>query len=148
MEILESLRYELRRRIVPGIVSAGEFQRQGFDAPNVPLYIRETIIEASVVPFAQSLDERRYLCEYDIFADKKDLSPISQLYAKGAELKAEFSTLDKSPTITLPGWSKVQAWIDSPPTYNAVMEEADIFELPLIFYVTILIGKGATYAAN
>jgi hypothetical protein len=42
----------------------------------------------------------------------------------------------------------VQAWVDSPPAYNAIQEEEDIFELPVVFYVTVLIGKGASYAAN
>lgn len=149
MEILESLRYALRSRIIPGIVPVSEFQRQGADAPGAPLYIRETIIEASAEIIAQNTEERRFLCEYDLFADKKDiLAPVSQLYDLGAKLKAEFSILDKSPDVLLPGWSNVQAWIDSPPAYNSVMEEEDIFELPLIFYVTVIIGKGANYAAN
>lgn len=147
MEILESLRYALRSRIIPGIVPITDFQRQGSDAPGVPLYVRETIIEASTEIIAQTTEQRRFLCEYDIFADKKDLlAPVSQLYDLGAKLKAEFSVLDKSPDVLLPGWSNVQAWVDSPPVYNAVMEEEDIFELPLIFYVTVLIGRGAKYA--
>lgn len=146
MEILESLRYALRSRIIPGIVPVTEFQRQGADAPGAPLYIRETVIEASVEPFGQNAEERRFLCEYDIFADKKDiLAPVSSLYDLGAKLKAEFSVLDKSPDVLLPGWSNVRAWVDSPPAYNAIQEEADILELPLIFYVTVLIGRGAKY---
>lgn len=149
MEILESLRYALRSRVIPGIVPITDFQRQGADAPGVPLYIRETIIEASAESFSQNAEQRRFLCEYDIFADKKDLlAPVSQLYDLGAKLKAEFSVLDKSPDVVLPGWNNIQAWVDSPPTYNAVMAEEDIFELPLIFYVTVLIGRGAKYAGN
>jgi hypothetical protein len=42
----------------------------------------------------------------------------------------------------------VQAWIDTPPLYNSVQQEEDIFELPLVFYVTVLIGRGAKYAGN
>jgi hypothetical protein len=66
MEILESLRYALRSRIIPGIVPVTEFQRQGADAPGAPLYIRETIIEASAGIITQNTEERRFLCEYDM----------------------------------------------------------------------------------
>ena len=148
MEILESLRYALRSRIVPGIVPLTDYQREGFDAPSSPLYIRETIIEASAELFGQNAEERRFLCEYDIFCDKKDLSPMSQLYALGAKLKKEFSPLEHGSAVNLTGWSNVQAYIDTPPAYNAVQQEEEIFELPLIFYVTVIIGKGANYAAN
>lgn len=148
MDITESLRYTLRSRIVPDIVPASDFQREGADAPGSPLYIRETIIEASAEITSQTSEERRFLCEYDIFCDRKDLAPIAQLYALGAKLKAEFSPLENGADVALPGWSNVQAWIDTPPAYNAIQQEDDIFELPVIFYVTVLIGKGAVYAAR
>ena len=58
MEILESLRYALRSRIIPGIVPITDFQRQGADAPGVPLYVRETIIEASAESFSRNAEKR------------------------------------------------------------------------------------------
>lgn len=148
MDILESLRYELRRRIVPGIVPVSDYQREGFDAPNSPLYIRETIIEASAEITMQNAETRRFLCEFDVFCDRKDLSPMAQLYALGAKIKAEFSPLENGAEVNLPGWTNVQAWIDAPPVYNAVAQEEDIFELPVIFYVSVIVGRGAEYGSN
>ena len=67
MDILESLRYEMRRRIVTvaGIVSQEQYQREWKNAPdNVDLYIRETVMEYTREEDSQASELITALCEY------------------------------------------------------------------------------------
>ena len=69
MDILESLRYEMRRRIVSvaGIVGIEQYQREWHNAPdNVDLYIRETVMEYTREEDSQASELITALCEYDI----------------------------------------------------------------------------------
>ena len=89
MEILESLRYSLRSRIIPGIVPITDFQRQGADAPGVPLYVRETIIEASAESFSRNA-EKRLATAYCKEAGSSAITPHPDERAPSVRRRAKF----------------------------------------------------------
>ena len=65
MDVLESLRYEMRRRIVTvaGIVNQEQYQREWKNAPDdADLYIRETVMEYSREEDSQASELITALC--------------------------------------------------------------------------------------
>ena len=69
MNIIESLRYAMRTRIVQHVgISEQEFQREWRDAPpGADCYIRETVMEYSREENFQTSELITVLCEYDVF---------------------------------------------------------------------------------
>lgn len=145
MELIESLRFALRKRIVrdAGIISQLQYQMEGKDAPaNVDLYVRETIIQSDVTENFQSGLNYQFLCEYNVFVNRTELPDVTgQLYRIGGLFRKEFPA---GTNIALDGWSGVNAFTENPVLFNAISQEDDWFSLPVILNVSIIADRGAT----
>lgn len=142
MEFIESLRIAMRQRIIvkAQIVPAAQFQMEGKDAPaNADLYIRETIIQNDVTEVAQNTLRYQYLCEYDCFVKRTELPDITgQLYRLGGLLRQEFPA---GSIVDISNLKNVQCFISSPVLFNAIMQEQDLFELPVLINVEIIADR-------
>ncbi len=142
MEFIESLRIAMRQRIIvkAQIVPAAQFQMEGKDAPvNADLYVRETIIQNDVTEVAQNTLRYQYLCEYDCFVKRTELPDITgQLYRLGGLLRQEFPA---GSNIDIPNLKNVQCFVSSPVLFNAIMQEQDLFELPVLINVEIIADR-------
>ena len=110
MDILESIRYEMRRRIVnvAGIVTQEQYQREWYNAPdNADLYIRETVMEYTREEDSQASELITALCEYDIFLKNKAfINPMATASDMAAKMIAEFNVKNpESVSVLLDGWT-------------------------------------------
>jgi hypothetical protein len=142
MEIIESLRIAMRQRIIlkAKIIPAAQFQMEGKNAPeDADLYIRETIIQSDVTEPAQNTLRYQYLCEYDCFVKRSDLPDVTgQLYRLGGLLRQEFPA---GSIIDIPDPANIQCFVSSPVLFNAITQEQDLFELPVIINVEIIADR-------
>jgi hypothetical protein len=149
MELIESLRFALRKRIVldAEIVPQTHYQMEGRNAPdNVDLYIRETIIQSDVTEIMQSALRYQFICEYDAFVNRSELPDVTgQLYRIAGMFRSEFPA---GTNIVLDGVSNVQCFVSSPIVTNAISQESDLFELPIILNVEIIADRSAVYNGN
>ena len=128
------LTYALRKRIVPGIFGAEEYQQPDADAPKVPLYVRETILEETAGIYSQGMRRWSFLCEFDLFCDKVTFpSPKRTLEAKADELKLAFDP-DGEP-LSVQGF---KVWIKGLPQCQALDQEEELFRLPVTFSVVVV----------
>lgn len=150
MDILESLRYEMRRRIVTvaGIVTQEQYQREWYNAPdNVDLYIRETVMEYSREEDSQASELITALCEYDIFIrNKAFINPMATASDVAARLISEFSV--KNPekvNVTLDGWTGEVAASVSRYNYGSPSQEEELCRFPVLIYVEIRFPSSSKY---
>ena len=150
MDILESLRYEMRRRIVTvaGIVTKKEFQQEWDDAPkNADLYIRETVMEYTREEDSQASELITALCEYDVFLRQKSfINPMATASDIAAKLIEEFSV--KSPEkigVTLDGWTGGVSASIARYNYGSPEQEDELCRLPVLIYVEIRFPSSAKY---
>lgn len=150
MDILESLRYEMRRRIVnvAGIVTQEQYQREWYNAPdNADLYIRETVMEYSREEDSQASELITALCEYDIFLKKKSfINPMATASDIAAKLIEEFNV--KNPekiTINLDGWTGGVSASVARYNYGSPSQEDELCRLPVLIYVEIRFPSSAKY---
>ena len=150
MDILESLRYEMRRRIVSvaGIVTQDQYQREWYNAPdNVDLYIRETVMEYSREEDSQASELITALCEYDVFLKKKSfINPMATASDIAAKLIEEFNV--KNPekiTINLDGWTGGVSASVARYNYGSPAKEDELFRFPVLIYVEIRFPSSAKY---
>lgn len=150
MDILESLRYEMRRRIVTvaGIVSQEQYQREWKNAPdNADLYIRETVMEYSREEDSQSSELITALCEYDVFLKKKSfINPTATASDVAAKLIEEFNV--KNPgkiDVSLDGWTGGVSASVARYNYGSPSQEDELFRLPVLIYVEIRLPLSAKY---
>ena len=142
MGILETLRVEMRRRIInAGVIPQDQYQREWHEAPDVDnFYIRETVIDMGRSEPSQSGLLQNVLCEYDIFVNEKWLNPTLTADNIAEKLQAEFDV--KSPEkikITLPDWDNVQAWVSEPVYREAAEQDSGWYKLPVLIHVECLI---------
>ena len=151
MDILESLRYEMRRRIVTvaGIVSQEQYQREWKNAPdNETMYIRETVMEYTREEDSQASELITALCEYDVFLKRKSfLNPMATASDVAAKLIEEFNVKNPEKVdVTLDGWtggvSASVAWYN----YGSPEQEEELCRLPVLIYVEIRVPSSAKYA--
>ena len=149
MELIESLRFALRKRIVrdAGIISQSQYQMEGKDAPgNVDLYIRENIIQSDITEELQSVLNYQFLCEYDVFVNRTELPDVTgQLYRIAGMFRNEFPA---GANIALDGWTDVKAFTEKPLLSNAIAQDDDWFMLPLILNVSVIADRDAVYNGN
>ena len=150
MDILESLRYEMRRRIVnvAGIVNQEQYQREWYNAPdNADLYIRETVMEYSREEDSQSSELITALCEYDVFLKNKAfINPTATASDVAAKLIEEFSV--KNPgkiDVSLDGWTGGVSASVARYNYGSPAQEDELFRLPVLIYVEIRLPLSAKY---
>lgn len=152
MNIIESLRYEMRRRIivVAGIVDQDSFQREWSDAPKSDLYIRETVMEYSREEDSQYSELLTVLCEYDVFVrDKAFINPMASASDTAAKLLEEFNV--KNPekiNINLDGWSENVVATVARYNYGNPTQEETLARIPVLIYVEIRIPASAEYVAE
>ena len=152
MNIIESLRYEMRRRIVnvAGIVTKKEFQQEWDDAPKSDLYIRETVMEYSREEDSQASELLTVLCEYDVFVrDKAFLNPMASASDTAAKLLDEFNV--KNPekiNIALDGWSENVVATVARYNYGNPTQEETLARIPVLIYVEIRIPANSEYTAE
>ena len=153
MNIIESLRYEMRRRIVnvAGIVTKKEFQQEWDDAPkNADLYIRETVMEYSREEDSQCSELLTVLCEYDVFVrDKAFINPMESASNTAAKLIEEFNV--KNPekiNIALDGWSENVVATVARYNYGTPTQEETLARFPVLIYVEIRIPANSEYTAE
>ena len=150
MDILESLRYEMRRRIVSvaGIVTQEQYQRELYNAPdNADLYIRETVMEYSREEDSQSSELITALCEYDVFLKNKAfINPTATASDVAAKLIEEFSV--KNPgkiDVSLDGWTGGVSASVARYNYGSTAQEDELFRFPVLIYVEIRVPSSAKY---
>lgn len=149
MDILESLRYEMRRRIVnvAGIVTQDQYQREWYNAPDkADLYIRETVMEYSREEDSQASELITALCEYDVFLKKKSFINPMATASVAAKLIAEFSV--KNPEkidVTLDGWTGGVSASVARYNYGSPSQEDELFRFPVLIYVEIRVPASAKY---
>ena len=151
MDILESLRYEMRRRIVnvAGIVTQEQYQREWKNAPdNETMYIRETVMEYSREEDSQASEMITALCEYDVFLKKKSfINPMATASDVAARLIAEFSVKDKGKIdVSLDGWTGGVSASVARYNYGSPAQEDELFRFPVLIYVEIRFPSSAKYA--
>lgn len=153
MNIIESLRYEMRRRITvdAGIVDQDSFQREWYDAPdNADLYIRETVMEYSREEDSQCSELLTVLCEYDVFVrDKAFINPMESASNTAAKLIEEFNV--KKPekiNIALDGWSENVVATVARYNYGNPTQEETLARIPVLIYVEIRIPANSEYTAE
>lgn len=150
MDILESLRYEMRRRIVTvaGIVTQDQYQREWKNAPdNADLYIRETVMEYTREEDSQASELITALCEYDVFLKRKSfLNPMATASDIASKLIAEFSV--KNPekvNVMLDGWTGGASASVARYNYGSPSQETELFRFPVLIYVEIRFPSSAKY---
>lgn len=150
MDILESLRYEMRRRIVnvAGIVTQEQYQREWYNAPdNADLYIRETVMEYTREEDSQASELITALCEYDVFLKNKSfINPMATASDVAARLIDEFSV--KNPEkidVSLDGWTGGVSASVARYNYGSPSQEDELFRLPVLIYVEIRLPASAKY---
>lgn len=151
MNIIESLRYEMRRRIVSvaGIVGIEQYQREWHNAPdNVDLYIRETVMEYTREEDSQASELITALCEYDIFLKNKAfINPMATASDIAAKLIEEFNV--KNPEkidVSLDGWTGGVSASVARYNYGSASQEEELFRFPVLIYVEIRVPSSAKYA--
>ena len=151
MDILESLRYEMRRRIVSvaGIVTQDQYQREWYNAPDkADMYIRETVMEYSREEDSQASELITALCEYDVFLQQKSfINPMATASDIAAKLIEEFNV--KSPEkvgVTLDGWTGGVSASVARYNYGSPSQEDELCRLPVLIYVEIRFPSSAKYA--
>ena len=128
------LAYALRKRIVPAIFAAGEYQQPDADAPKVPLYVRETILEQTAEIYSQGMRRWSFLCEFDIFCDRTTYpSPKRTLQSKADELKEVFDP--DGTEIAIPGF---RVWVEGLPQCQSMDQEEELFRMPVTFTVVVV----------
>lgn len=150
MDILESLRYEMRRRIVnvAGIVTQEQYQREWKNAPdNETMYIRETVMEYTREEDSQASELITALCEYDVFLKRKSFSnPMGTASDVAAKLIEEFSV--KNPEkidVSLEGWTGGVSASVARYNYGSPSQEDELCRLPVLIYVEIRVPSSAKY---
>lgn len=150
MDILESLRYEMRRRIVSvaGIVTQEQYQREWKNAPdNADLYIRETVMEYSREEDSQASELITALCEYDVFLKKKSfINPMATASDVASKILEEFNV--KAPEkigVTLDGWTGGVSASVARYNYGSPEQEEELCRLPVLIYVEIRLPLSAKY---
>ena len=150
MDILESLRYEMRRRIVTvaGIVTQDQYQREWKNAPdNADLYIRETVMEYTREEDSQASELITALCEYDVFLKRKSfLNPMATASDVAAKLIEEFNV--KNPEkidVSLDGWTDGVSASVARYNYGSPSQEDELCRLPVLIYVEIRVPSSAKY---
>lgn len=150
MDILESLRYEMRRRIVTGagIVTKKEFQQEWDGAPkNADLYIRETVMEYSREEDSQASELITALCEYDVFLKKKSfINPMATASDVAAKIIDEFNVKNPEKVgVTLDGWTGGVSASVARYNYGSPEQEEELCRLPVLIYVEIRFPASAKY---
>ena len=143
MDIIESLRVELRNRIITQqeIIPVEQFQREFQDAPaRTDFYIRETLLDFGRTEPTQTAILLTVLCQYDIFVYEKWPNPSQTAYNLGAKLLEEFNVKNpEKANITLADWPNVQAWVREPPRYESTGKDETFYRLPVQIYIELLI---------
>lgn len=150
MDILESLRYEMRRRIVTvaGIVSKEQYQREWKNAPdNETMYIRETVMEYSREEDSQASELITALCEYDVFLKRKSfLNPMATASDVAAKIIEEFNIKNPEKVdVTLDGWTGGVLASVARYNYGSPSQEDELCRLPVLIYVEIRVPSSARY---
>lgn len=150
MDILESLRYEMRRRIVTvaGIVSQEQYQREWKNAPdNETMYIRETVMEYTREEDSQASELITALCEYDVFLKRKSfLNPMATASDVAAKLIEEFNVKHPEKVdVTLDGWTGGVSASVARYNYGSPSQEEELCRLPVLIYVEIRLPLSAKY---
>ena len=128
------LAYAVRRRIVPDIFSVEEYQQPDADAPKVPLYVRETILEETAEQYSQGMRRWSFLVELDIFCVRVSYpSPKRTLESKADEIKLAFDPDGEK--LAIEGF---RVWIDGLPQCQGMDQEEELFRLPVTFSVVIV----------
>lgn len=150
MDILESLRYEMRRRIVTvaGIVSQEQYQREWKNAPdNETMYIRETVMEYTREEDSQASELITALCEYDVFLKRESFfNPMATASDVAAKLIEEFNV--KNPEkigVMLDGWTGGVSASVARYNYGSPEQEEELCRLPVLIYVEIRVPSSAKY---
>ncbi len=149
-DILTAVREAVRKRILleDAVVTQGEYQREATKAPDADAYIRETVIFMDAAENFQGSFQNQYLVEFDIFVNRKAYpnSVTAELYRLGAAVCAAFNPRNTvKQTLSLTGVAAgVICWIDRLPQYNSVQQEGELFELPVLIYVNVLVPDGGS----
>jgi len=148
MDVMESVRFAMRGRIVPDIVGQNNFQREGDIAPqHAGYYIRETVMEYRREENFQSSELITVLCQYDVFVQEKSFPSLTgKAYEIGSLLLAEFNIKDASKIdIVLDGWSIGVSASVSSLKYGSASQEDQFYRLPVMIYIEINYPSGASY---
>lgn len=150
MDILESLRYEMRRRIVTvaGIVSREQYQREWKNEPeNETMYIRETVMEYTREEDSQVSELITALCEYDVFLKKKSfINPMATASDIASRLIEEFNVKNPEKVgVTLDGWTGGVSASVARYNYGSPSQEEELFRFPVLIYVEIRFPSSAKY---
>ena len=143
MDIIESLRSEMRKRIFAAeVIEPKRYQEEFKPAPDEGnYYIRETIIDMGRTEPSQTSELQTVLCEYDIIVHSKwVLNPNIMIGNLVEKLRAEFNVKDREKiSITIADQPNVQAWVREPVTTAAAEQESDWYRRPVFVYVECLI---------
>lgn len=143
MDIIESLRSEMRKRIFAAeVIEPEKYQEEFKPAPDEGnYYIRETIIDMGRTEPSQTSELQTVLCEYDIIVHSKwVLNPNIVIGNLVEKLRAEFNVKDPEKiNITLADQPNAQAWVREPVTTAATEVDGDWLRRPVFVYVECLI---------
>ena len=144
MDIIESLRIEMRKRIfAANIITSEQYQEEFKRVPDevgTSYYIRETVIDMGITEPSQTSELQTVLCEYDVIVNRKWLNPTVTASNIVEKFRAEFNVKDPEKiNIVLPDMANVQAWVREPVTTAAAEQESDWYRRPVFVYVECLV---------
>lgn len=148
MTIEQSLIVALRHRLVPGCISADNYQRIGDLPPeNSPLYVRESFTPLTVSEPFQTKAAYRYLAQFDIFLRRgADVNVTAELFRVAEMIRNELNPRDPAKIdLALPGWSGAKACIERVVNYDRMTQEVEFYQLPTQAYITLFMEDNATY---
>lgn len=150
MEIIDSLTFALREIIAGkrGFIPRTQYQCAHEVAPDLPFYVRESIIPMTPATVNQSGMRYDFIAQYDLFARKDAFpDPVRKLHEAAGEFAAAFSPPEMpfGKHIGLTGWSRIETFISAPVDVQGMNERDNFFQLPVLVNVTVIADASATF---
>lgn len=142
MDLIEALKLSMRQRIVPEIVPARDYQREWMTAPTASsLYVRETFREDTREENSQTTELLTVLCEYDIFVSNGAFpDPMREASNVASKILSRFYVKDpRRMNIPILGYDEIVHASVARYQYGTPQQETELFELPVLIYVELLI---------
>lgn len=142
MDVIEALKLSMRQRIVPDIIPASDYQREWTTAPqSAKIYVRETFREETREEPSQVSELITVLCEYDIFVRNGAYpDPMRAATDIGAKILSRFYVKDpRRVNIPILGYNELVIGSVSRYSYGTPTQEQELFELPVLIYVELLV---------
>ena len=139
MDIIESIRIGVRRRVAGNIIEPSAYQRQWMDdAPDdVDVYIRETVMESSREAISQATHKVIALVQFDIFVRRGAYpNPLAIASDYADRIVQEFNP-GSTETIRITLDDGNDGIVQNHPYQEAPSQEEEWYHLPVLFSVGV-----------